>query len=113
MNLYLKNGFKDEKIAKILPGISEGYRGKIQQLVKSKKIDNNYRMYFYNYPQNSRILNVDERTVQRATLYGEEIEGLEESIGKVIENHSKIRHGMERKPDWLSGFPVQIYCNRG
>ena len=19
---------------------------------------------------------------------------------------------MERKPDWLSGFPVQIYCNR-
>ena len=20
---------------------------------------------------------------------------------------------MERKPDWLSGFPVQIYCNRG
>ena len=20
---------------------------------------------------------------------------------------------MEGKPDWLSGFPVQIYCNRG
>lgn len=90
VNLYLKNGFKDEEIAKILPGISEGYRSEIQQLVKSKKIDNNYRMYFYNYPQNSKVLNVDERTVQRAILYGEEIAGLEESIDKVIEGDSKI-----------------------
>lgn len=73
-----------------MPGISEGYRSEIQQLVKSKKIDNNYRMYFYNYPQNSKVLNVDERTVQRAILYGEEIVGLEESINKVIEGHSKI-----------------------
>ena len=47
-------------------------------------------MYFYNYPQNSKVLNVDERTVQRAILYGEEIVGLEESINKVIESHSKI-----------------------
>lgn len=90
VNLYLKNGFKVEEIAKILPGISEGYRSEIQQLVKSKKIDNNYRMYFYNYPQNSKVLNVDERTVQRAILYGEEIAGLEESIDKVIEGDSKI-----------------------
>ena len=47
-------------------------------------------MYFYNYPQNSKVLNVDERTVQRAILYGEEIVGLEESINKVIEGHSQI-----------------------
>ena len=33
---------------------------------------------------------MDERTVQRAILYGEEIVGLEESINKVIESHSKI-----------------------
>ena len=33
---------------------------------------------------------MDERTVQRAILYGEEIAGLEESISKVIEGHSKI-----------------------
>lgn len=24
----------------------------------------------------------------------------------------RLRHKMERKPDWLPGFPVQIYCNR-
>lgn len=90
VNLYLQNGFKDEEIAKILPGISESYRSEIQQLVKSKKIDNNYRMYFYNYPQNSKVLNVDERTVQRAILYGEEIAGLEESIDKIVESKSKI-----------------------
>lgn len=90
VNLYLKNGFQEEEIVRILPNISDGYRSEIQQLVKSGKIDNNYRMYFYNYPRKSKVLNVDERMVQRAILYGEAAEGLEQSINNVMESNSDV-----------------------
>ena len=31
---------------------------------------------------------------------------------KPVQKVEFFRHETERKPDWLSDFPVQIYCNR-
>ena len=58
--------------------------------MESKLIDDSYRMYFYNYPKDSKIYSYSEELVQKAILYGEESEELNSAIDKVIESNSSI-----------------------
>jgi len=87
---YLKNELNKEKCSEYLPEGNEEYITTIYELVQAKIIDSHYRMYFYNYPQNSRVFTVEELLVQRAILYGEHTEALSPAIVAVIDAKSDI-----------------------
>ena len=84
VNLYLTESLNDEEISKILPSVDLNYKKAIKELVESKLIDSNYRIYFYNYPKDSKVLSTEEANVQQAILYGESLEGLDKSIASVL-----------------------------
>ena len=87
---YLKKELNDAKIDEILPNTDSNYKKEVLNLVVAKQIDNNYRIYFYNYPKGGRVLSIDEAIVQHAILYGEASEALGSSVEKVLKSESSI-----------------------
>lgn len=87
---YLRNDLSDAKIDEILPDTDSDYKKEVQELIAAKKIDNNYRIYFYNYPKDGSVLSVDEAIVQHAILYGEGSKTLQTSVEKVLQSGSTI-----------------------
>lgn len=90
VNAYLKKELNDAKMNEVLPNAGSDYKKAVQDLIESKQIDSNYRIYFYNYPKSSRVLSADEAIVQQAILYDEAPETLEQSIKKVVQDGSPI-----------------------
>ena len=78
--------------AKTLREDNKEYVKEVFDLIRAKLIDSNYRMYFYNYPQNSKIYSYDEHAIQNAILYGDEIDGLEDMALRVAHNNVSIIH---------------------
>lgn len=69
---------------------NEKYINALIELIDAKLIDDDYRMYFYNYPKFSKIYSNDEVVVQKAILYNEECESLNDITQFVIESGSNI-----------------------
>lgn len=90
VELHLQRKLDDKTAAELLPTANTNYAKAIRELIQSKLIDSNYRMYFYNYPKDSRIFTVDEASVQKAILYGESTETLDDAISTVLSNESTI-----------------------
>lgn len=90
VNLYLQKNLTKEQCDKRLAGTSEKYRKEIQDLIASKRIDSNYRMYFYNYPKDSRIFTFDEAVVQKAILYGENTKNLANCVTTILNEKSSV-----------------------
>lgn len=90
VDLYLQNKIVDETLEEHLSNTSKDYIAAIKDLVQAGLIDNNYRMYFYNYPKGSRIYTTDELIVQKAILYEEFTEALNISVEDVLSNKSDI-----------------------
>lgn len=90
VNLYLQKSLTKEQYDKRLAGTSEKYRKEIRDLIASKRIDSNYRMYFYNYPKNSRIFTFDEAVVQKAILYGENTKNLSNCVTTILNEKSSV-----------------------
>ena len=80
---HLQHRLDDKLCIETLGESSKDYADEVLFLVKNKLIDTNYRMYFYNYPKNSKIYSHDEHAIQNAILYGDSIEGLEEMAERV------------------------------
>lgn len=81
----------DEDLCKsILNTRNNDYVKAVLELIKSKLIDDSYRMYFYNYPKDSRIYSYSETIVRKAILYGEDSEDLNSAIESVMNNCSTI-----------------------
>lgn len=51
--------------------LSEKFKEDVVRLIKSKKIDANYRLYFYNYPRGSRLFTISEMRVYNSIVYQE------------------------------------------
>lgn len=79
-----------EEYKLFLPKRNSQYVSVVLELVRTGIIDTNYRMYFYNYPKNSRIYSVEESVAQKAILYGSESDNLNHSVQIVEENGSSI-----------------------
>lgn len=90
VNLYLQKSLTKEQCDKRLAGTSEKYRKEIRDLIASKRIDSNYRMYFYNYPKDSRIFTFDEAVVQKAILYGENTKNLSNCVTTILNEKSSV-----------------------
>ena len=85
----MKGEITREDCAMELPGDNE-FHDAICELVNSKHIDYNYRVYFYNHPKDSRIYTHDERMVQNAILYEDNYTDLNDAVKRLIENNSDI-----------------------
>lgn len=79
-----------EEYKLFLPEGNQQYVSVIMELVRTGIIDTNYRMYFYNYPKNSRIFSIEESMTQKAILYGSGSENLNQSVKTVEERKSSI-----------------------
>lgn len=66
------------------------YVADVMALVEVQLIDTNYRMYFYNYPKDSRIYSHDESIVEKAILYKDTAEGFEEIVTRVVASNPKV-----------------------
>lgn len=63
------------------------YVKEIKNLIENKHIDSTYRTYFYNYPKKSKIYNANERIVQNAIIYKEDIRN-PEKFNNILESVS-------------------------
>ncbi len=86
----IKHKLDSVSCKKILNTKSDEYVKAVLELVESKLIDDSYRMYFYNYPKDSKIYSYSESIVQKAILYGEDSDELDSAIDKVLESGSSI-----------------------
>lgn len=90
IELDIKHELDAESCKRILNTNNDEYVKAIIELVESELIDDSYRMYFYNYPKDSKIFSYSETIVQKAILYGEDSDELDNAINKVIEDNSSI-----------------------
>ena len=75
---------------KFLPGTSEEYQRAVWELIHAKLIDSSYRIYFYNYPQESRFYTPDESAVLNAILYDEVFPDLDRTAEALIRTGSPV-----------------------
>ena len=81
----------DEKITvEMLKTNNIEYAKTIYELICSRLIGGDYRMYFYNYPKKSKIYSNDELNIQNAILYGIMCKNFNFVAEKVVESKSDI-----------------------
>lgn len=69
--------------------ISEGFKRELYSLVVNKIIDSNYRTYFYNYPQGSKLYDLSESIVFNSIIYSERPKNVTEfdkHLDNILEN---------------------------
>ena len=112
VSAYLKGELNDSKIDEVLSKNCTSYKRSVRNLIESKQINNNYRIYFYSYPRAGRVLSSDEAIVQQAILYDEAPESLEDSIQKVVqEGSSIIRDSIEDRNNLGLMLPDIVFRN--
>lgn len=87
---HLQHRLNEDFCCKTLGENKNEYAKEVFALIEAKLIDTNYRMYFYNYPKNSKIYTHDEYAIQNAILYGDMIEGLEGMAMRVTNNNVDV-----------------------
>ena len=112
IELNIKNDLNEETCKMVLNSKNDEYIKAVLELTKSKLIDDSYRMYFYNYPKNSKIYSYSEAIVQKAILYGEDTEYLGNAIDNVIEcNSSVIVDSFEKMNQLKLRLPPVVYVH--
>lgn len=96
------------KFAQYLGGTSEEYQRAVWDLIRSKKIESSYRMYYYNYPRASVFYTAHEALVNSAIMLGETVDGLETAAQAVTSAHSKVIRETYQKLKQL-GMPLPVF----
>ena len=92
--------------------VEEEYAKEVFSLIENKHIDTRYRMYFYNYPENSKIYSYEEQVVQNAILYGDTITGIEDIILRVItQNINVVYEALDKIKKLKIGLPDIVFKN--
>ena len=58
--------------------ISDGFKRELYNLVVNKMIDSNYRTYFYNYPQGSKLYDLSASIIYNSIIYDERPQNFKE-----------------------------------
>lgn len=113
IELNIQNELGIESCKNVLSTIkNDDYIKAVFELVEAKLIDETYRMYFYNYPKDSRIYTYNESCVQKAILYGEDSEELDSAIDNILKSESKIIEDSFFKMNQLKlRLPVIVFQN--
>lgn len=87
---YLQHTLNEGSCKTILKTDNAKYAEEVCLLIQAKLIDSNYRMYFYNYPKNSKIFSHDESAIHNAILYGDSIDNLEDMALRVTADNVTV-----------------------
>jgi hypothetical protein len=90
LGLQLQKKLDEETTMVELATNSKEYSKTIYDLVSSKLIGEDYRLYFYNYPKNSKMYNNDELNIQNAILYGVMCKQFETVAENVVNSKSDV-----------------------
>ena len=90
IELSLKKDLDEETTKQKLSIENADYVKIVYDLVISRHIESDYRLYFYNYPQNSVIYNNDEINIQNAILYGMVCKHFDLVAQRVVKSDSDI-----------------------
>ena len=101
---YEKALFGDEVTQK-----QRDYVREIKNLIENKHIDSTYRTYFYNYPKKSKIYNTNERIIQNAIIYKEDIRN-PENFNKILEsvNSNIINEALDKVVSLNLALPMCV-----
>ncbi len=72
------------------------YISAVCELINSRLIDTNYRVYFYNYPRNSKVYTYEEKSIRDAILYDEEID-IEDGALSSLDNSDVIENALRKR----------------
>lgn len=86
----IQKKLNEDNVKKELGTSNDDYVRDVYELIDSKLLDSNYRMYFYNYPKNSVVYGMDEMNIQNAILYGVECRHIELTAKRVVDKKSDI-----------------------
>ncbi len=83
---------KKERIKKLIDiKIDDDFKDEVANLIANDLINDNFRLYFYNYPKGQKIKSSEEEYVERLLLYpGKNEEVDEEKIKKALNEDSNI-----------------------
>ena len=102
---YIRNELSEE-IERLMPKASNEYKNAVKQLIEAHLIDDEYHIYYYNYPKDGRIYYSDEIVVRNAILYGEVSETLHDMAEKATDRGSAVFQESFEKVKKL-GIPIQ------
>lgn len=86
----------------------------IYQLIRSHRIDGNFRTYFFNYPKGSHLLTIQEMNVQNLIVYNEELTPeLEKQMMDVwMERPEVIEGALEMRVELMNMLPHAVVRSR-
>lgn len=98
ISLYSQGKLEEACLSEEWGNVDESFRKEIVSLIESKLIDVNYRTYFYNYPKDSYIYDMNEMLVFNSIYYNEppkdkkQYQSVIEQVGErvIIEALSKL-----------------------
>lgn len=95
----------------VLSATSEEYRRTIRELVEARHIDEYYRMYFYNYPKDSRVYTPDEEAVRNAIVRGGDYtDELPHQLEKALESDLAIvRDALQERRRLKLALPEVVF----
>ena len=89
---------------------SAEFKKEIQALIRSKKIDENYRLYFYNYPRNSKVYTISESAVFRSIVYQDPPSNVEDYKKHLEDTEDDvITHAFEKMESLGMQVPTFIF----
>ena len=86
--------------------ISKGFKRELYSLVVNKIIDSNYRTYFYNYPQGSKLYDLSESIIFNSIIYNERPKNIVEYDKHLVNTLENVIEDAYRKVEQLNvAFP--------
>lgn len=112
IEMDIKGDLDEESCIEKLHTPNNEYAKAILELIQSKWIDSTYRMYFYNYPKDSKIYSFSEMIVQNAILYGDDSDELNTAVNNVINcNSTIILDSFEKMKRLKLRLPPVVYAH--
>ena len=102
---------RKEKIKELINSNNETFSNEIAEMIISELIDEDFRLYFYNYPRGQKIKTSNEVYVENIILYPDKIKTIDDNkIKKALETNEKIIYkAFERRKNEKVSFNRNMF----
>lgn len=109
----ISNEQRKEKMIKLIGSKGDIFSSEIAEMIISNLIDEDFRLYFYNYPKGQKIKTSEEVYVEDVILYPEKNKNIDDSkIQKALERDNRIIYrSFERRMSEKLPFSRNVFEN--
>lgn len=109
----ISNKDRQEKIIKLIGSNGDKFSSEIAEMIISNLIDEDFRLYFYNYPKGQKIKTSDEVYVEDVILYPDKVKDIDDSkIQRALKRDNRIIYrSFERRMNEKLPFSRNIFEN--